>query len=263
MADPTLADYQLFYTGGGANADLSASIGGAASSVRVLNQTTSGLTLVTGVTIDDASGNEIGDGTLTFTFTATTLTWTPPGGVEGAAIDVGTDGRYCLQGDGEGAGCLFVTVVALSLPGSDAVDTITIAEIANTLFADVTKLQALAGVSIYHCFAVKNVHDTAAIGYAVEWIAANTPGQDSILIGLDPLAASDGTTGPTPVADEFTAPSGVTFVSPVSISDPDILVIGELAAGQVRFIWLKLLVPPYVTEAQPVNTFNRGYAIAI
>ncbi len=262
MTAISLADYQLFHTGGGSNSDLTVDIGGDISSVRVLNQSTTGLSLVTGVTADDASGNAVGAGTLSFTASGTTATWAPPGGSAGTAVNIGANGRYCLQGAGTGAGCLFITVTAASLPSGNVSDTITVANRLNTMFADVTKAQALSGLTVYHCFAVKNCHATDSMVNVLEWIAANTPGQDNITIGLDPLAAGDGaTTSPTAVANENTAPSNVTFVNPTSISDANALAVGTLTAGQVRFIWFKLLVPPNVSAAQAVNTFNRGYSI--
>jgi len=84
MADPTLADYVLYYTGGGSNSTLSSSIGGAISSVRVPNQSTTGLALVTGVTINDATGNAIGAGTLSYTSSTQTLTWADFGNSSGS-----------------------------------------------------------------------------------------------------------------------------------------------------------------------------------
>lgn len=259
--DPGLQDYQLFYTGAGSSSQLNLSIGGAISANRVLNQSGSGLSLVTGVTLDDLTGNPPGIGTLSFASSGNLATWTPPNGSSGTPINIGADGRYCLQGAGSGAGALMITVVASALPGGDVSDAITVVNRLNTLFADVTKAQSLAGLTVYHCFAVKNAHASMSMVSILEWIAANTPGQDNITIGLDPLVAGAGTVGPTAVANENTAPAGVTFVNPVSSSDPNVLAIGTLTFGQVRFLWFKLVVPPNVSAAQPVNTFNRGYSI--
>jgi hypothetical protein len=262
MSAISLADYQLFHTGSGSNATLTSDIGGAISSVRVLNQSVTGLTLCTGIVCDDASGNSPGQGLLSFTASGTLATWSPYGGSAGTSVNIGADGRYTLQGAGTGAGCLFITVSAASLPGSDTSDTITVANRLNTMFADVSKSQSLAGLTVYHCFAVKNMHASDSMVNVLEWIAANTPGQDHITIGLDPVVAGNGATGvPAVLANENTAPAGVVFVNPSSIGDANVLSLGTLTYGQVRFIWYKLAVPAGVTAASPTNTFNRGYSI--
>ena len=261
MADPTLADYVMYYSGGGSNSDPALSIGGAISSSRVLNQSTSGLSLITGVTIDDATGNTPGAGTLTYTYSGKTLTWTPYAGASGTAVAVGADGRYFIQGAGTGAGGLAITVVNASLPGSNVSDTITVANQTEKMFKNLTKAETLAGVTKYHCFAVKNIHASMSMLSILEWIAANTPGQDNITIGLDPIVAGAGGTGPTAIANENTAPSGVTFVNPTSITDANVQAVGTLTFGQCRFIWFKQQVPANCTTTTTSNTFNRGYSI--
>ena len=262
MADPTLADFQMYYTGGGSNSTVTAAIGGAISSVRVLNQSATAPTMVTGVTIDDAMGNTDGIGSLTFTASGTTLSWTPYLGVATTApVNVSAGGKFFIQAGSYAGGGLAVTVVGASLPTSTVSDSITIATLTNKLFLDVTKAESLSGVTKYHCFALKNTHASMSMVNVLSWIITNTPGADTIAIGLDPLTAGTGSTGPTAVANENTAPSGVTFVTPTASTDASALAIGTLTNGQCRFIWLKQLVPSNVTVATPVNTFNLGLSI--
>ena len=97
MADPSLADLKLYYTGAGSNSVPALSIGGDISSARILSQSSSGLTTLTGVTIDDAMGNTPGAGTLTYSDATTSLTWQPFGGSVGAAVDVSANGVYAIQ----------------------------------------------------------------------------------------------------------------------------------------------------------------------
>ena len=259
MADPTLADLQLFYTGGGSNSTVTASIGGAISSVRVLNQTASALGSITGVTIDDAMGNKAGIGSLQYTSYGTTLSWTPYlGNPTISPVDVSAGGTFFIQAGDYVGGGLAITVNASSLPSSDVADSVTITTLTEKLFLDVTKAESLSGVTKYHCFALKNAHASLPILSIANWIEANTPGADTIAIGLDPLTAGTGSTGPTAVANENTAPSGVTFVNPTSSSSGSALAVGTLADGFCRFIWLKQIVPANVTVATPVNTFSLG-----
>ena len=259
MSSPTPADLAIYYTGGGSNSTPSASIGGAMSSARVLHQSTTGLSLVTGVTIDDAIGNTLGAGFLTWTPSTTSMTWSPYLGSTGTPVVITTDGRYTIQGAAVGDGALLITVVAASLPGSTTTDTITVANLTDKYFVDLTKAETLAGVTKYHCFAVKNIHASGSILNLYEWIAANTPGQDTITIYLDPVAAGNGSsTYPAAVANENTAPAGAVFVNPVSVTDSAVLNYGTLTYGQVRFVWYKQLVPANCTTATLANTFNPG-----
>jgi hypothetical protein len=257
----SLADLQIFYSGATSNSDLALSIGGAISSTRVLHQSATGVSLIGGVVVNDASGNAVGNGTLTYTHVGTTLTWVPPSGSAGVPIDVSTGGRFSIQGSGTLAGCLFVTVTPANLPSANTSDTVTIANQLNKMFADVAKATSLTGEEFYLCLAVKNCHATDSMVNVLEWISANTPGQDNVTMALDALAASDGSVGPTATANNTTAPAGVTFVNPTSSTDTNVLNIGTLAAGQCRFIWYKLTVPANVSAAQAANTFNPAYSI--
>lgn len=261
MADPTMADVGFYYTGGGSNSTPSASIGGAISSSRIRFQTASALTTLTGITIDDGLGNSEGAGTLALTAGAIpTVTWTPYGGSTGAAVSLTADGTYFVQAANNGGG-LCITVVAASLPTNNVSNTVTITTSANKFFADQTKAESDAGVTKYHCFAIKNLHATLPIVGIKQWITENTPGADSCSIYLDPLAASDGSTGPTAVANENTAPSASTFVTPDSSTHADVLSVGTLTAGQVRFFWVKQLTPAGVTTATASNTLKLGHYI--
>lgn len=257
MADPTLADLQIYYSGAGSNSTPSASIGGAASSVRVLSQTASALTTLTGVVIDDAAGNSPGAGTLTYTASTTSFTWQPFGGSTGTAVVANANGRYFIQGANNGGG-LCITVTFASLPTATTSNTVTIANQTQKLFADQTKAESDAGVTKYHCFFVKNAHLTLPMVDVKVYIAANTPGGDTNAVFLDPLAAGTGASGPTAVVNENTAPAASTFVVPDSITHADVLNIGTLTAGQGRFVWIRQLTPSGITVATPVNTFSLG-----
>lgn len=256
MSDPTLADLQIFYTGGGANTTPSASIGGAISSGRIYSQSCTAFGPLSGVTIVDGLGNGVGEGTMTFSASAKTLTWQPYGGSVGSAVNVAADGLYFIQGANSGGG-LAVQVVAASLPTSNVTDKSTVSNQTQKFFIDTTKAESDAGFSKYHCFAIKNTHATEPMVNVTLWVSENTPGSDTWSLALDPLAASNGAVGPTAVANETTSP-GLTFVTPVSRTDSNALAVGTLTAGQVRFFWIKNLTPSGITEEELVNTFKLG-----
>ena len=258
MSDPSsLAYLKLFYSGGGANSTPSLSIGGAISSVAVPIQSATGTGVITGVTINSGMGNTVGDGTLTYTASTHTFTWTPKNGSAGTGVVVSEDGTYFIQGASNSGG-ISITIVYNSLPTSTTSDVITIANQTEKFFANLTEEETLAGVTKYHCFAIKNTHATKSIVGIINFIASNTPGADTISLYLDPIVAGTGGTGPTAVANENTAPGGSTFVIPDSYTHTDKLSTGTLTAGQCRFIWVKQLVPPNVTETTLENTFAIG-----
>ena len=255
MADPTLADLQLRYSG--ASGTPATSIGGAIHATRLLSQIATGITTLTGITIVDGLGNGIGAGTLTYTSSTKTITWTPFSGSVGAAVNISVDGLYFVQGSNNGGG-LCLQVVAASLPTSTTSNTITLANATQQMFLDQTKADSDAGVTKYHCFAIKNAHATLNMVGVKLYIAENTPGADTCTIALDALVAGTGAVGNTPVANENTEPAATTFVAPDSAVHADVLNVGTLEAGKCRFFWVKQLTPAGVGTATLDNTFKLG-----
>lgn len=185
-----LADIKRYLSGGASNSEPKASYGGVISSTQIKNQTaTRSSSLITGVTIDDAAGNALGTGTLSYNATAKTLTWAPPNSTSGIAVNVATSGVYAIQGPSNG-GYLSVTVVASSLPGSAVSDPVVITALANALWDDVSKAESNAGSVEYRCEYFKNTHSVDSLIDMKIWIAENTPGQDNVAIGLDDGALS-------------------------------------------------------------------------
>ena len=258
MANANLSELHQYYSGGGSNSTTTASTGGAISTARVLSQTASAFTTMTGVTVDDAIGNGVGDGTFTFTATGTTAQWNPSGGAIGTAVDISTDGSYFIQGANDGGG-LCITVVAASIPTSNVTNTLTIANQTEKHYLDQTKDESDVSATKYHCFAIKNT-SAETMKAVTLYISENTPGADTINIALDPLAASSGTPGPTDTTDEDNAPTITpnTFVTPTSRTHADAVVIGDLLTTEVRFYWVKQITPSGVDVATPANTYKIG-----
>jgi len=244
-----LRDFKFFLSGGAGNTDPNAALGGIISSTAVVSQTGS-MASMTGISILDAVANEEGDGTLAYNATTDEFTWTPPGGSAGAAVITTTNEEVTPAGAGTGAGYIRLDVTYASLPVSDASRTVTVANLSANLFDDVTKEQALAGLTEYRCVYLKNGSASSVSGATV-WISDNTSGLDSIEIGLDPAGVGDGSsTGvATTIANEEAVPGGVTFSTPSS--EGVALAIGSIPAGEAQAVWVKRIVPAGINVPTP------------
>lgn len=109
---------------------------------------------------------------------------------------------------------------------------------AATIFDNVTSAEASTGESEYRCVYVKNNHGTlTALGTKV-WVQTQTPSADTdVAIGLGTSAVNG---NEQTVADENTAPAGVTFTAPASFAAG--LTIGDLTPGQTKAVWVKRTV---------------------
>jgi hypothetical protein len=261
----SMAELKVFLTGGASNTSTTASIGGIVSSTEVLSQSASGLTTLTGVSISNATGNAEGDGTLAYNATAQTITWTPPSGTTGSAVDISSNGTFFVQG-GSSGGALIITVVAASLPSSTTSNTVTIANLSEKMLMNISKDQSYTGTEIYHCFGIENTGADAKKDVTI-WVASNTPGQDTISIAVGAAAAGNGsTTGiETAVANETTAPEGVTFTAPTTQATG--LSVGDLSGSagstHTRCFWIKQLVPAGVDQEYLNNTFRIGISAKV
>ena len=254
----TLADIEIRFSGGVANTTPELSLGLAMSTDagdgEMLSQSATAFTTITGVTVNNAAGNAVGDGTLVYTHTGQTLKWQDFGGVVGTAVAVGTDGDYAIQAGG--GGFIDVTVVAGSLPGANTTNTSTIANVANDFFDDVTKAESNAGSVEYMCFYYHNAHSADEIVDNKLWIDTNTPGQDVIQIALDPTGKGGPAVDGSP---EGTTPPGVDFTLANPIDEASALDLGDLAAGENYPFWVRRTVPAETDVATPANTVQLAF----
>lgn len=257
-----LADFEIRLSGGAGNTSPAASIGGVISTAgggRVLSQSASALTTLTGVTIDDATGNAEGSGSLFFDQSAGTLRWTPPSGTAGTPVDVSVNGEYAIQG-GNSGGMLLVTVVAASLPGSDVTNTVTIANQVNKIWDDVSKADSLAGDTEYRGLFFRNQHASDSMTNIKVWMAVNTPGQDNMQIALASEAIN---LAIEVLANENTAPTAIDFDANNPVDLASGLSVPDLAFSEYKGFWLKRTVPAGVTAAVTANTFRLGFQIYV
>lgn len=100
-------------------------------------------------------------------------------------------------------------------------------------FDAVIPAESNAGSVEYRCLYVRNGHASLTLTAAKMWLSANTPSASTtIAIGLGTSAV--GATEQS-IANETTAPTGVTFVA--AASEAAALILGDLPAGQARAVW--------------------------
>lgn len=246
-------DIQFFHSGGAGNTSGAGSLGGAISSTRITSQTASAPVNVTGVTINWVVNNAEGSGILAWASSTNTLSWKPPGSLTTYSLNITANGQYTLGGsDGQ----IVVTVVFASVPTSFKQDSITVSNSLNNVFDAVSAADSLVGDTEYRCIYVKNNHATLTANGVKLFIAQLTSGPDEIDIGLDP-AGIGGTA--TTVANENTAPAGVTFSRPTVAASG--LAVGNLAPGQSFAFWQRRTVPANTTGNISQNTSKIGVAL--
>jgi hypothetical protein len=112
---------------------------------------------------------------------------------------------------------------------------------ANNIFDDVSGAENQASDIEYRCIFVHNNHGSLTLQSALLYIYSEVAGGTSIALGVDTTAASAiaaSAAQALEVADESTAPSGVTFyTSCVSLATA--LALGNIPAGYCKAFWLK------------------------
>jgi hypothetical protein len=260
MAAINLAYLEFRLSGGAANTDPDASLGGILSSQRIYSKSATGISNITGVTVDDAPGSANGAGTLAWDDAEELMTWTPNGGTAGEPVLVTEDGRYAIPGS---TGYLCITVDYSELPGSNQSDTITVGALSNELFDNISKPEAYDGDVEYRAFYAFNAHPTDPFIGCKVYIGTQPNGADSLKLALDAAGIGDG--GTTGIADtvinENTAPDDLTFAAPSAIGSA--ITIGQLDAGEAQAIWMERTVPALTLTSVLADTsalvFNIGY----
>ena len=111
---------------------------------------------------------------------------------------------------------------------------------ANDLFDDISGAENAASTVDYRGLFVHNSNGANALQNAVAYISAETAGGASIAIGADPTAASvigSASAQAVQIANETTAPAGVTFSSPTTLATG--IVLGNIPTGQCKGWWAR------------------------
>lgn len=121
------------------------------------------------------------------------------------------------------------------------------------IFDNVSSAEAAVGDTEYRCVYVKNNHGSLTLQGAKIWIQTNTPSADTAVeIGLGSTAV--GTGNEQTVADEQTAPSGVTFSS--AANEGAALSIGDIPNGSHKAVWIKRTVTAAAAAANDAFTLR-------
>jgi hypothetical protein len=128
----------------------------------------------------------------------------------------------------------------------------------NDLFDDISAAENAASTVDYRCVFVHNTNAANAMQNTVAYLSAEVAGGASIAIGVDTTAASalgSAAAQALSIANETTAPVGVTFSSPTSAGAG--IPLGSIAVGQVRAFWVRR------TAANTSALSNDGVTIAV
>ncbi len=156
---------------------------------------------------------------------------------------VNTDIKYRLSGG-----------AANSTPGASLGGAKSSTEMGTDLFDDVGSSEAAAGDTEYRCIYVHNNHGSLTMESAKIWIQANTPSADTTIAVGAGTSAINGTE--QTVADESTAPSGVTFSSP-SVEGSAVS-LGNIPSGQHKAVWVRRVV-----NASAAAYTNDGFTLRV
>lgn len=121
------------------------------------------------------------------------------------------------------------------------------------LFDDVSSAEATAGMVDYRCYYIHNANATLTMIGPKVWIKTNTP-STSTTVDIALGSSAQGATEQT-IANETTAPTGVTFSAPSTFAAG--IALGDIPAGGHRAIWIRRTVTAGAAGA------SDGYTLSI
>ena len=115
---------------------------------------------------------------------------------------------------------------------------IIVTNVLNNDMDDITSAEASSGITIYHNYYYKNEHGSLTYISPKFYIDTQTnSGDTSVAMALVAEAKNVATTR---LANETTAPSGITFSTPANYAGG--IALGSLDSGDYRGIWVKYIV---------------------
>lgn len=110
----------------------------------------------------------------------------------------------------------------------------------NDLFDDISGDENAASEAEYRCIFVHNTNASNIYENAVIWISAETAGGANIAIGADTTASSavgSASAQAVTIANEDTAPAGITFTSPTTKATG--VSLGNIGTASVKAFWVR------------------------
>lgn len=110
----------------------------------------------------------------------------------------------------------------------------------HNLFDKITGDENAASTVDYRCYFIWNNHGTLTLESPKVWISSETAGGASTAIGLDPAgvtAKGSAAVQAATIANELTAPAGVTFSAPTTKAAG--LAVANIPAGSVAAVWVR------------------------
>jgi hypothetical protein len=113
---------------------------------------------------------------------------------------------------------------------------------ANALFDDISGAENAANTVDYRCIFILNNHATLALLNPVVYLSAEVAGGAGIALATDNIAASakaSASAQAAQVANETTAPTGVSAFSSPTNAGAGLSLGATLPAGQVKAVWVR------------------------
>lgn len=124
----------------------------------------------------------------------------------------------------------------------------------HNLFREINEDETAAGITLYRCFYFRNNHGTLTWKNVKQWVQTNTPSADTtvaIAFGSSGVNAVEQT-----IADETTAPTGVTFASPADKATGQ--TVGDVPATHHFPVWVRLTVGPGAAAFDDSTVIRAG-----
>jgi hypothetical protein len=110
----------------------------------------------------------------------------------------------------------------------------------NDLFDDISGAENAASTVDYRCIFVHNSNASNTLENAVVYLSAEVGGGAGVAVGADTTAASviaSASAQALTIANETTAPAGVTFSSPTTAAGG--VALGNIPVGQCKAFWVR------------------------
>lgn len=168
------------------------------------------------------------------------LAWQAPGDTIGDYVEFTADGSATLESTTVGA--LDISVEYSALPATDSTATAYIETPLNELFPNVSPSAQENGAVYYRCIYIRN--STGASRALKVFLPSEIFVAGNVACGFDPSGA--GGTAQT-IADENTAPTGVTFSTPTTAETGLSVTLDD---AEAQAVWLRVTVSAGTAEAQ-------------